>query len=64
MIRIIGRVSREEHINERTSIGELAKRLNIRESSYVYLKNGDPVTSDEEVGPEDDVRFLETFSGG
>ena len=46
------------------SIVLLAEVLQIREASYVYIKNGSPVTSDEIVTPDDDLKFLEIFSGG
>jgi len=64
MISIVGRKHYSTTISERKTVSELAKMLDIREASYVYLKNGYPVTSDEIILPEDDLKFLEIFSGG
>lgn len=64
MINIVGRVKKEIKIDTDLTISELAGRLGIRLTAYVPLKNGRPVTSDVVVGPEDDVTFLEVFSGG
>jgi|GEM_PF-1570323 sulfur carrier protein ThiS len=64
MISIVGRRHLTTSIVERMTVLQVADMLQIRESSYVYIKNGTPVTSDEIVTPEDDLKFLEIFSGG
>ncbi|MEM0156195.1 MAG: MoaD/ThiS family protein [Thermoplasmataceae archaeon] len=64
MIRIVGRNRETYPIQGQTTVGELASQLRITESAYITLKNGVPVTSDEPVSTEDDIVFMEVFSGG
>jgi sulfur carrier protein ThiS len=64
MISIVGRRHLTTSIQEVMTVAQVAEMLEIRESSYVYLKNGSPVTSDTIVNPDDDLKFLEIFSGG
>ncbi|MCL4451812.1 MAG: hypothetical protein M1327_04215 [Candidatus Thermoplasmatota archaeon] len=64
MISIVGRKHYTTSIAESMTVAKVAEMLQIRESSYVYIKNGNPVTSDEIVTPDDDLKFLEIFSGG
>ena len=46
------------------TIGAVVKELKLRESSYITLKNGIPATSDEPVSVNDEIVFMEVFSGG
>ena len=64
MISIVGRRRYTTSIEDSMTVAKLAEMLQIREASYVYIKNGSPVTSDEIVTPDDDLKFLEIFSGG
>jgi sulfur carrier protein ThiS len=64
MISIVGRKHYTTSIGESMTVAKVAEMLQIREASYVYIKNGNPVTSDEVVTPDDDLKFLEIFSGG
>lgn len=63
-VKVVGRNSTNTAIEGRKSLGELRKVLNLREDQYVSLVNGDPATEDEFVTDNDDVVFLEVFSGG
>ena len=64
MISIVGRRHFITSIEESMTVAKVAEMLQIREASYVYIRNGNPVTSDEIITPEDDLKFLEIFSGG
>ncbi|MCL5804597.1 MAG: MoaD/ThiS family protein [Candidatus Thermoplasmatota archaeon] len=64
MIYFIGRDRRTLNIERPMTIKEAAKMIGVREASVVFLKNGRPVTSDEMIGPEDEIKCLEIFSGG
>ena len=64
MIYFIGRERRTLIIERAMTIKEAASMIGVKEVSVVFLKNGRPVTSDEVIGPEDEVKCLEIFSGG
>jgi len=64
MIRIIGRKRETFPIDNQGTIGMLVKTLHLNANSYITLKNGTPVTSDEPVSASDDIVFMEVFSGG
>ncbi len=64
MIYFIGRDRRTLNIERPMTIKEAATMIGVREASVVFLKNGRPVTSDEMIGPEDEIKCLEIFSGG
>ncbi|MCL4323337.1 MAG: hypothetical protein M1498_02690 [Candidatus Thermoplasmatota archaeon] len=64
MIRIVGRQSRTEKLRERRAVGDIMESLGISDERFVCLLNGTPVTRDVEVSPEQDLLFLEIFSGG
>ncbi|MCL4320720.1 MoaD/ThiS family protein [Cuniculiplasma divulgatum] len=64
MIRIVGRQSRSEKLEQSCSVGEVMERLGISDERFVYLLNGTPVTRDVIVSPDQDLLFLEIFSGG
>ena len=64
MIQFIGRERCNFVIERAMTIKEAAKMIGVRETSVVFLKNGRPVTSDEIIEPEDEIKCLEIFSGG
>ncbi len=64
MIRIIGKEKREIPLEKAASVGEIAEKLGISSVKFVSLLNGNPVTSDKIVNPEDELVFMEAFSGG
>ncbi len=64
MITIVGRERKKIQIKEDITVAELSARYGLRLSAYTTLKNGRPVTSDEKLTPQDEVTFLEVFSGG
>ncbi len=64
MIRIIGKEKREIPLEKAASVGEIAEKLGISSVKFVFLLNGNPVTSDKIVNPEDELVFMEAFSGG
>ena len=64
MIRIIGRKRETFPITGQATIGAVVKELRLQESSYITLKNGLLVTSDEPVSVNDEIVFMEVFSGG
>ncbi len=64
MIRVVGRKGFQKEITEEITVDNLMKELALKEQSYVCVRNGSPVTRFEIIKPEDDVTFLEIFSGG
>lgn len=64
MIRIVGKTSVNKDIRKPTLISGVVSELGLNVNSYVILLNGNPATSDETAGPQDDLVFLEVFSGG
>lgn len=64
MITVVGRERKEVKIEKSATLAELATIIGIRLSAYVALRNGKPITSDEMVSPQDEITFLEVFSGG
>ena len=64
MIRIVGRKRETFPITGPATIGAVVKELKLHESSYITLKNGIPATSDEPVSVNDEIVFMEVFSGG
>ncbi|KQB35865.1 MULTISPECIES: MoaD/ThiS family protein [Acidiplasma] len=64
MIRVIGRNKIEESISSPCVVRELYSMFKINPDEYVVLVNGDPVTDDEIIKPDDNVVLLEVFSGG
>lgn len=64
MIKVVGREKYTRELESRTSLRDLISELGLNENHFVMLVNGNPATSDEEVGKDDDVVFLEIFSGG
>jgi sulfur carrier protein ThiS len=64
MIRIVGRVSKNEMLDKASSVKEVMDQLMISDERFIYLVNGTPVTKDKIVNPDEDLLFLEIFSGG
>ena len=46
------------------SVNKLLKKLSLRKSEVVVIKNDTIVTEDEMLRPGDDVRIIDTVSGG
>ena len=64
MIRVIGRAGFQKEITSEITVENLLNELGLKEQSYVCVRNGSPVTRFETIRPDDDVTFLEIFSGG
>ncbi len=64
MIRVVGKTSVSKDIRIPTTISSVVSELSLNINSYVILLNGNPATSDEIASPQDDLVFLEVFSGG
>ncbi|MGP6294057.1 MoaD/ThiS family protein [Caldiplasma sukawensis] len=64
MIKIIGRISKNETLEKSASVEEIYRLLNINRDRFIAVKNGVPVTEDEIVNPNDDLSIIEVFSGG
>lgn len=64
MIEIIGKEKRKIHIEESKKLRDIYSVFNIDEDGFVAILNGNPATSDAIVNPEDNLVFLEIFSGG
>ena len=45
-------------------VKDIMEQLRLSDERFVSLLNGTPVTGDETVNPEDDLVFVEIFSGG
>jgi sulfur carrier protein ThiS len=64
MIRIVGKNSVNRDLEKSEPISLVVSDLGLNVNSYVILLNGNPATTDEIAGPQDDLVFLEVFSGG
>ncbi len=64
MIRVVGRKGLQLEIREERKVEDVLKELGLKEQSFVCVRNGTPVTRFDTLKPEDDVTFLEIFSGG
>jgi sulfur carrier protein ThiS len=64
MIRIVGKNSVKRDLEKSTPISMVVSDLGLNVNSYVILLNGNPATTDEIAAPQDDLVFLEVFSGG
>ena len=64
MIRVVGRKGLQLEIPEEKTVEDVLKELGLKEQAYVCIRNGTPVTRFDTLNPEDDVTFLEIFSGG
>ncbi|MHB1492855.1 MAG: ubiquitin family protein [Thermoplasmataceae archaeon] len=64
MIKIIGRKSDQATIKEPLALLNIMQSMSISRERFIALLNGAPATSDDIVKPDDDLVFLEIFSGG
>ncbi len=64
MIRIKGSENKTIELREELTIRDIIKNYKIDAERYAIILNGTPATEDENVKPEDDLLFLEVFSGG
>jgi sulfur carrier protein ThiS len=64
MIEIIGKEKRKINLTKTEKLHDIYKIINIEEDGFVAILNGNPATSDTMVNPEDNLVFLEIFSGG
>ncbi|EQD39351.1 hypothetical protein B1A_16892 [mine drainage metagenome] len=64
MIRIIGRKSDKRDLKESSRLSDIMQTMLISNERFIALINGSPATSDDIVSPDDDLVFLEVFSGG
>lgn len=55
---------REWEVQGPIRVRELLKLLDLLPESTVVLKNGEPVTEDENLTDEDEVRVVSAISGG
>ena len=54
----------ELEFRESMSVNKLLKKLSLRKNEVVVIKNDTIVTEDEMLRPGDDVRIIDTVSGG
>ncbi|HOM98228.1 MAG: MoaD/ThiS family protein [Acetomicrobium sp.] len=54
----------ELEFRESMSVNKLLKKLSLRKNEVVVIKNDAIVTEDEMLRPGDDVRIMDTVSGG
>ncbi len=64
MIKVIGRNSYQRDIEGSKTVAEAMQMLGLRQESHICLRNGVPITSRDIISPDDDVTFMEIFSGG
>ncbi len=64
VLRVVGRKAIQKELDRSISLGELRKSLDLHEDQYISLLNGNPATDDEIATENDEVVFLEVFSGG
>ncbi len=64
MIRVLGRESVIIELKQPETVEYIMKRNGLSEERFVCIRGGYPLTADETIQPEDDVQFLEIFSGG
>lgn len=64
MIKIMGRQSKEIVLDYPKTVGTILEELKVSEERFVFLVDGTPVTKDVLVTPDQELVFLEIFSGG
>ncbi len=64
LIKVVGRAGFEHRITETEKVEDVLESLGLKETSYVCIRNGSPVTRFDTIEPDDDVIFMEIFSGG
>jgi len=50
--------------NSKIRVKELLKKLNLQSQSTLVICNGEVVTEDEYLNPEDEVEIINVISGG
>lgn len=50
--------------NETMSVNKLLKKMALNKGEVVVTRNGAIVTEDEMLNPDDEVRIIDTVSGG
>lgn len=50
--------------NETMSVNKLLKKMALNKGEVVVIRNGAIVTEDEMLNPDDEVRIIDTVSGG
>lgn len=63
-VKVVGRDQIVRDIEGNLKIGALRESMKLREDQYLSLVNGSPATDDDIVSENDEVVFLEVFSGG
>ncbi len=64
MIKVVGREVREIPNAGRKEIREIAKDNDLSPERYIALLNGKPVTWERYVSEDENLSFVEVFSGG
>lgn len=55
---------REIEVTGARRVGEVLHRLQLTQESYLVIRNGELLTTDEEVGEEDVLEMRPVISGG
>ena len=63
-VKVVGRESIEKELEGTLRLKSVRESLKLREDQYISLVNGVPATDDIAVSNNDEVVFLEVFSGG
>lgn len=64
MIKVVGRAGFEHRITGPEKVEDVIRSLGLKETRYVCIRNGSPVTRFDTIEPQDEVIFMEIFSGG
>jgi len=56
--------SKTYHFQDRLKVEELLDKLNLHPQSNIVIRNGEIVTEDEYLEPEDEVEIIHAISGG
>jgi sulfur carrier protein ThiS len=64
MIEIIGKEKRKITLEKPAKLFDIYNSTGLDEDGFVAILNGNPATSDTVINPEDNLIFLEIFSGG
>jgi len=50
--------------NQKLRARELLQKLNLQPQSNIVIRNGEVITEDEYIEPEDEVQIINAISGG
>lgn len=64
MIKIMGRQMSESNLDHPKTIDSIMEEMKLSEERFIFLVDGTPVTRDFLVKPDQELVFLEIFSGG